>query len=220
MNSVLVAQIRKSIQSIYERRGRDVPFHNWGHVDFVASVAVSVADELGADRLLVETASYVHDLNYLEDGGSSASAGRRMRERALIAIGVDGATIDAIEEIVVSASTSNRTRNISAESKALSDGDTAFKALATTPLLTLLFLRETGMRIRELAEMIVKEQELLMSEGIYFYSGSAKREYGPSGERNLTLWRDVIRTLDSKPDLAHLFLDPNYSPPEVRGTRD
>jgi uncharacterized protein len=106
-------------------------------------------------------------------------------------------SIAAIEDVVVTAETHSRSRDISPEAMALSDADTLFKALPITPvILAPLYMRETGMSLRELAEKIVGEQVPLRDSGIYFYSDSAKRKYAQWADANLTLWSCILDSLD------------------------
>lgn len=186
-----------TVEKLYAGQTREVPFHGWHHVKFVAVNTRRFAAELGADRVRTEIAALVHDVNYLVAARSDAADGRALRRRILAAVGMTGHTISTIEDIVVSAETQSRSKDISPEAMALSDADTLFKALPITPvMLASLYMRETGSSLRELAEKIVGEQVPLRDNGIYFYSASAKRKYERWGDVNLALWTSILDALD------------------------
>ena len=187
----------EAITDLYAQQTREVPFHGWHHVSFVARNAGRFAEELGADIDAVIIAALVHDVNYLVAAQSDASMGTSLRQEILESAGLDEDTIAVIEEIVITAETHVRSRNISPEAMALSDADTLFKALPITPVvLAPLYMRETGKSVRELAEKIVAEQVPLRDDGIYFYSESAKKKYERWGDANLALWSCILEALD------------------------
>lgn len=191
--------------ALYSRQTREVPFHGWHHVSFVAEKAGQFAEELGADPATVEIAALVHDVNYLVDTRGDASVGARLRRNILEDVGLPEGSILLIEDIVVSSETRVRGRHISREAMALSDADTLFKALPITPVvLAPLYMRETGRSVRELAEKIVREQVPLRSDGIYFYTESAKKRYEGRGDANLTLWSCILDALDD-PSVVELI---------------
>jgi uncharacterized protein len=187
----------KVITEFYEGQTREVPFHGWHHVSFVANEARRFAEELGADVATVEIAALVHDVNYLVAARGDATVGRRLRGQILKTVGLAEESIALIEDVVVTAETHARGRGISAEAMALSDADTLFKALPITPvILSPLYMRETGRSVRDLAEKIVGEQVPLRDDGIYFYSESAKKKYDGWGDVNLALWSYILEALD------------------------
>ncbi len=186
-----------TMEDLYAGQSKEIPFHGWHHVKFVAVNARRFASELAADALQAETAGLVHDVNYLVAARSHASAGRFLREKILREVGLSDDAIAVIEEIVVTAETNSRGSDISPEAMALSDADTLFKALPITPVvLAPLYMRETGRSLRELADKIVSEQIPLQESGIYFYSDSAKRKYEHWGDVNLALWTCILKSLD------------------------
>jgi uncharacterized protein len=188
-----------TMEDLYAGQTEEVPFHGWHHVKFVAVNARRFAKELTADVALSEIAALVHDVNYLVATRSDASGGRVLRRKILHDVGMSEDLIEAIEDIVITAETRSRGRNISKEAMALSDADTLFKALPITPvILAPLYMRETGRSLRELAEKIVGEQVPLRENGIYFYSDSAKRRYEHWGDVNLALWTCIQDSLDDK----------------------
>jgi uncharacterized protein len=186
-----------TMEKLYAGQTREVPFHGWHHVKFVAVNARRFAAELSADRVRAEIAGLVHDVNYLVAARSDAADGRALRFKILAGAGMARPEISVIEDIVVSAETQSRGKDISPEAMALSDADTLFKALPITPVvLAPLYMRETGSSLRELAEKIVGEQVPLRDNGIYFYSESAKRKYERWGDVNLALWASILDALD------------------------
>jgi uncharacterized protein len=185
------------MEDLYAGQEKEVPFHGWHHVVFVAANARRFAGELSADSVRAEIAGLVHDVNYLVASRSHASSGRFLRHKVLSDIGMTADSIAAIEDIVVAAETRSRGKDISPEAMALSDADTLFKALPITPvILAPLYMRETGSSLRELAEKIVGEQVPLRDSGIYFYSDSAKKKYERWGDVNLALWTCILDALD------------------------
>jgi uncharacterized protein len=201
----VLAQVRGTLVKLYAERAADLPYHGWPHVEFVAAKTVAFADELGADVRTAELAALVHDLNYLVDPTTYASAGAELRTRILAAAGIDQQRIEQVEQIVNDAEIRSRGNDLSAEAKALSDADTLFKALPITPIvLAPRYLRETGRTLRELAENIVQEQIPLEDAGIYFYAESARRRYASWSSANLRLWRCVLDSLED-PDVVGLL---------------
>lgn len=194
----------KATEELYERQARklfflrrEVTFHGWPHVNFVAQNARRFALELRADIATSEIAGLVHDLNYLVDANGGAAAGFELRTKVLGEVGLDTDAISLIDEVVLSAETHTRGRNISIEAMALSDADTLFKALPITPvILSPLYMRETGRSLRELAQKIVGEQVPLRDSEIYFYTDSAKKQYERWGDTNLALWSCILESLD------------------------
>jgi uncharacterized protein len=191
-----IDKVQQDLESVYRQRADEVPFHGWTHIRFVVEKSLLAAEDLGADSELVALAAYVHDLNYLKGGSRELSSGQPLRSQILKQAGYDMKSISIIEKIVRDASTSNRDAHISIEAQALSDGDTAFKSLPTTPLLTPLFLQETGTSLRHLATQIVAEQESLSEQGIYFYSSRISERYGVWAKQNVSYWRRVLDSLD------------------------
>jgi uncharacterized protein len=187
----------KVMEDLYADQTREVPFHGWHHVSFVAHNARKFAEELGADTATAEIAGLVHDVNYLVAARGGASIGTPLRVRTLQDLGVDAESVSTIDEIVLTAETHSRGQYLSAEAMALSDADTLFKALPITPvILAPLYMRETGRSLRGLAEKIVGEQVPLRDDGIYFYSESAKKKYEGWGNANLTLWSCILESLN------------------------
>ena len=195
-------KVRDAVQKLYEGRAREVPFHGWHHVDFVARKSLVFARELGAVEWLTVAAAYTHDLNYLVNTRTGAAAGSQLRTEILEGVGVGAESVTRIDAIVLEAETAVRGAEISREAQALSDADTLFKALPITPIiLAPLFMQETGLSLRELAKKITSEQVPLRDQEIYFYSSSARERYGLWGDVNLRLWQHLMVALDD-PDVA------------------
>lgn len=189
--------LHRRVQLLYSAMADEVPFHGWSHVAFVESKAVEFAAELGADPVITRVAALTHDLNYLVGPNTAATDGDPLRTKLLGDVGASRSTANRINAIVAEAETATRGADISAEAKALSDGDTVFKALPVTPVvLAPLYLAENGVSVRVLANKILSEQEPLFSDGIYFYSTSARNRYSRWAEANLQLWRCIAESMD------------------------
>ena len=199
-----VAAAWKVTEDLYARQTRkisfwrrEITFHGWPHVSFVAKNARRFAIELKANVAVAEIAGLVHDLNYLVAPRGGASVGSPLRAKILNEVGLNSQWVAVIEDVVVAAETRRRGKGISPEAMALSDADTLFKALPITPvILAPLYMRETERSITELAEKIVSEQIPLRDEEIYFYSESAKKRYESWGDANLALWACIAESLD------------------------
>ncbi len=191
-NATLVA----ALQGIYEERKGEMLFHGWHHITFVARKAVEFAEVLGVDKEIVEAAALTHDLNYLVEVNSEPEAGREMRGDYLKQAGYDGDEVETIEAIVMEEHTATRHAAISDSAKALSDADTLFKALPITPIIFAgHFIRENRIDIQKLARKVVREQQPLIEQGIYFYTDAAKEKYMRWAEVNLQLWQNVEAAL-------------------------
>jgi uncharacterized protein len=177
-------------------------------VNFVVQKSSTFSVDLHANETLTLAAAYVHDFNYLVAGDSVESVGRELRNDALARAQFSDGSIARIESIIAEARTSHRHSAISPEAMALSDADTAYKALPIAPLMTVHYMAETGRSLRELARKIVSEQAPLNDQGIYFYSARARTEYGPGADANLRLWKRVLDSLDS-PDVAAVLAEMN-----------
>lgn len=196
MNSSQLEELEAAVRKIYLDNAHKVPYHGWHHIDFVAKRAEEFMQELGAERAITRAASLVHDFNYLVAMNSPESAGRAFREEVLGGIGFSAGETSRIEAIISEARTSARHADISPEAKALSDADTAYKALPITPLMSVDYLVENNVTLRELAKKIVSEQTPLEHQGFYFYSSKAREVYGEWGVLNLQMWTRVLRSLD------------------------
>lgn len=194
----ILEAIRKDTFEIYQNVSHDLPFHGWHHILFVHKHALRFCEELKADPFLVAAAAYVHDLNYIAKIDSGSSAGKELRLETLSKLDIDPVIIDQIETIIRQSETSNQSKDISAEAKALSDGDNLFKALPITPILfARLFLQERNWKLEKLANGIVDIQTPLMEQDIFFYSNGAKK-YTKWAKTNLELWQNVVKYLDDE----------------------
>lgn len=185
------------VHQLCQTHAKQLPFHGWHHVSFVRSKAVEFAGANGSDAGLVEVAALVHDVNYIVQRNSPASAGRRLRLQILAMADVPQPDATRVDEIVREAEMAVRHRDISLEAQALSDADTLFKALPVTPVvLAHRYLAENGVSLRELANKIVTEQQDVHDEGYYFYNPDAAATYSRWAEANLQLWRCIRESLD------------------------
>jgi uncharacterized protein len=205
IDSKALETLRERVHELYKGRNRDVPFHGLHHLEFVARKSVTFAAELGADNGLTVAAAYTHDLNYLVDVKTGAESGSDARRYLLEDIGLSEPIARRVDKIVLEAETAVRSSTISIEGQALSDADTLFKALPITPvILAPLYMRETGLTLRELAKKIVSEQVPLRDNEIYFYSPSARAKYSSWGNINLDLWTNILSSLDD-PDVESVL---------------
>lgn len=193
----LLEKLHALVKEIYADNASVVPYHGWHHVHFVVQKAEMFMGELQADRVLTLAAAYVHDFNYLVAGESDEVSGKSMRNEVLSNAGFDEDFRKEIERIIAEARTSHRNASISPEAKALSDADTAYKALPIAPLMTAHYLAETGRNLYDLARKIVTEQSPLEEAGIYFYSHAAEMRFGAWAKENLAMWRRVLESFDS-----------------------
>lgn len=199
-------QLTRNLQALYESYTDTLLFHGWHHIRFVARKSVEFAEELGADKELVEAAALVHDVNYLADTTSGVDAGAVLRAEQLQKAGYDAEEIAAIENVVHTASVGYRDANISDMAKALSDADSLFKVLPVGPMiLSSRFITETKTDLREWAERIIREQQPLLDNDIYFYTQIARDRYLEWAKLNLEWVAMVQRSLDD-PDIK-LFLE-------------
>lgn len=199
MNKDQIKLLRNYLQEIYLERSKDLPYHGWHHVSFVAKKAVDFAKSVNAEVLLVESAALVHDLNYIVKPNSQAEAAEDFRKEILLEVGYSQKEIDRIELIIQECRTTARDENISIESKALSDADTLFKALPVTPIyFAEKYTLENKIDIAQLAKKITTEQNALFQQGIYFYTDIAKSKYLPWAKSNLELWNQLVVALDDQ----------------------
>lgn len=185
----------------------DLLFHGWHHIEFVYTKVGIFAKDLGADVYLAQISALLHDLNYVtkRQVWSTASEGSALRRDILTCCNFSPDVILDIESIIEEAAGENRHGEISQTAKALSDADTLFKALPTTPVLfASRFLQQTGYNIRKLANKVVDEQAPLFEKDIYFYSETARRLYLPWAETNLRLWKSVVEALED-PDVIKML---------------
>jgi uncharacterized protein len=189
--------VERHVHQLCLRLAERLTFHGWHHVSFVRAKAVEFAEANGSDVAVVETAALVHDVNYMVRRNSPAAAGRRLRMEILAKAGVVRPVAGWIDRIVREAEMSARHRDISLEAQALSDADTLFKALPVTPVvLAHRYLAENGVSLRELAEKIVGEQQVVHDDGYYFYNPDAAATYSRWASANLQLWQCIKESLD------------------------
>jgi uncharacterized protein len=192
-----ITKLKSIVFDMYDKNTDRLSFHGLDHIIFVTSKAKEFGLALGANIFLVESASLTHDLNYMVRKNSEPTEGAILRRKLLNSAGYEMCEIDRIESIILEAHMKSRVNNeISVEAKALSDGDTLFKALPITPIIfAQKYLAENGVSLQELAKKIIGEQMILIDEGIYFYSNPAKRKYLKWAKANINLWANVLECL-------------------------
>jgi uncharacterized protein len=192
-----LSSLRQIISNLYETEGKDLLFHGWHHINFVRNKALIIGRTVDADLYIVETSALVHDLNYIVKKNSKPSDGFVLMKKILGEINYSTDEIKNIEKIIGECYTAERGFNISLEGKVLSDADTLFKALPITPILfSSKFITENNTDLKKLATKVVNEQEILMKQGIYFYTEYAKSHYLKWAKSNLKLWRYVNEALE------------------------
>ena len=202
-----IEQLRNSLEEYYRPFNKELLFHGWHHILFVARKSVVFADEIGANRILVEAAALTHDLNYIVDKKSEAEAGKDLRAAFLSGVGFSDEEISRIENIVVSSSIIARDADISVEAQALSDADSLYKILPIS-LVTFSskYIQETGVSLQEWAGRIIKYQRPLLDKGIYFYTDSAKEQYTKWAEMDIAFVELIADSL-ADPDIISLIDD-------------
>ncbi len=204
LSTVIVDRVRETVRELCEQHAARLPFHGWKHVTFVERKAAAFAGYANADERIVRVAALVHDLNYLARE-SGAAAGRPLRRRVLADCGVPQPVADRVESIVLEAETHHRGHDLSPEAQALSDADTLFKVLPTTPIMFAhRFMQENGVGLRKLAGRITEDQMPLHDAGITFYLPQVRERYHQWAVTNLQLWSTVLPALED-PDVAALI---------------
>lgn len=192
----LVDAVERVVRALYDRH-EALPFHGWHHVRFVRDKSVEFARRNGSDPRLVAIAALVHDVNYIVDRTSEVEAGAALRASLLAEAGAAPELVPVVERIVCEADMATRHAHIGLAAQALSDADTLFKALPTTPVvLAHHYLRETGVGLRALANRIVGDQQRAYDAGFYFYDRDAAARYSGWAEVNLRLWSSILESLE------------------------
>jgi uncharacterized protein len=175
-------------------------FHGWHHIKFVHDKSRYFAKDIGADVERVASAALVHDLNYVFSESLDPEDVVRETRCILVECGYDEGSVEKILNVIAEAHTNNRHGNkLSLEGKALSDGDTLFKALPITPILfSSKFLKETGYDLHKLADKIVTEQKPLLESGFYFYTEIAQNKYMKWAKINFKLWENIKESLQDE----------------------
>lgn len=188
-----------NLEQTYTDRSSEMLFHGWHHIYFVAKKAVQFAEGYDVNKEYIEAAALTHDLNYLVEVNSEPEVGREVRLAELTKAGFSADEAEAIDTIVMEEHIATRNGDISQSAKILSDADTLFKALPTTPILLAgHFVIENQINIQKLARKIVSEQKPLMEQDIYFYTPTAKEKYLKWAKANLALWQHVEEALDDE----------------------
>ena len=202
---IKINKLYVALEKLYKEHSHNLLFHGWHHITYVQKKAVEFAQTINADLFFVTAAALTHDLNFIIEKNSDPTAGKEIRRDYLLVAGFTKDEILRIEEIVVEAHTAWRSDKISDEGKALSDGDTAFKALPITPVLfSSKYIQQNRIDIYKLATKIVSEQSKLMEQGIYFYTDRAREKYLPVAVINLDLWKSIMQALQD-PDVRDML---------------
>ena len=195
-NNSKIKELRTTLEQLYLENSQKLLFHGWHHINFVSKKAIEFASSIEANVFLAESAGLVHDLNYIVEPNSEPEIGIDLRKDFLTKAGYSSEEISQIEGIIMESHTGTRSNKISKEGMALSDADTLFKALPTTPILfASKYLTQNKVSIEKLASKVSSEQNKLMESGIYFYTDLAKRKYLKWAEINLSLWNNVNEAL-------------------------
>lgn len=209
MNKGKIENLERSLELLYSKKKRDLPFHGWQHIIFVKNKSKIFSDELNADSFIVQSAALVHDLNYVIEKNSHSKSGNELRKSYLLSSGYSEAEIEKIERIIQEEDTSTRGKDISDEAKALSDADTLFKSLPITPVIFAeKYMKENNITISHLVQRIIVDQNKLMNEGIYFYTEHAKKNYLSWAKTNLDLWNNISNALEDEDVKTLLNIEP------------
>ncbi len=201
MNTERTEKLTTALENLYQDRSKELLYHGWHHIYFVTKKALVFSEGLNINIELLEAAALTHDLNYLVEPNSEPEVGATLRGEQLQQSGFAQSEIEEIENIISEAHTRTRHAGISDASKALSDADTLYKSLPTTPVIFAgNYLIQNKVEIGPLANKIAHEQRPLMDQGIYFYTDVAKKRYLHWAETNLALWENVAEAADD-PDI-------------------
>ncbi len=206
MQSLRNKLLYKNLKELYASHQEELLFHGWHHITFVTRKALEFSAEFKVDLELLEAAALTHDLNYIVDTTSAVDDGKILRIKELEKAGYSPSEIESIEQTVHESSTENRDADISNLAKALSDADALFKVLPVGPMiLSSRFISETKVDLRKWADRILREQQPLLDQGIYFYTDIARKRYLDWAKLNLQ-WVTMVR--DSLDDSdVQVFLD-------------
>ncbi len=173
-------------------------FHGWHHIKFVHDKALEFSEELEANSELVSCSGLLHDLNYIFSDKLEPEEAKTQIIQYMIESGYDKKTSETVAKNIEDSHLSYRgSRDISNESKALADADTLFKALPTTPILfASKFITQNKYDIYKLANKVVGEQKPLLDNDKYFYTDLAKEKYLKWAKINLSLWENVLESLE------------------------
>lgn len=170
------------------------------------------AQHLGADIPLSQAAALTHDLNHVAHKGvwTESKEGALLRKQMLTDCKIQDDLIQRIEAIIQSCEIVHRGTNLSLEGQALSDADSLFKVLPSTPILfTAGMMKQTDWSIKRIAEKVVRDQLKLIESDTYFFSDYARQNYMHLARANIYQMRDLLETLNDD-DIAHMLRTAGY----------
>lgn len=189
--------LRTKIKEVYDEHSKELLFHGWHHINFVSKKAVEFAKSIKADLFIVDASALTHDLNYIVEPNSEPEVAKEMRKNIFLDSGFSIDEIEHVENVIMESHMRTRSEEISLEGKALSDADTLFKSLPTTPIFfASKYITQNKVDIYKLAKKITDEQNPLMEKGIYFYTQEANNRYLKWAKSNLTMWNYVMESLN------------------------
>lgn len=83
---VLLAETEKAVKAHLAEAEKG---HDWQHIKRVRNMALKIQDAEGGDRLLIELAALLHDIDDPKFNGGDLKAGGRASAQMLIALGAD-----------------------------------------------------------------------------------------------------------------------------------
>lgn len=194
-----IKKLDKELSHLYKKHNKNLLYHGWHHITFVRKKSLEFAEQIKANKFMVEAAALTHDINYIAKINSQPEAGTKLRKTILNKTGFTEEEIKKIESIITESHTANRNKKITPEGMALSDADTLFKSLPITPIIfAQKYITQNKVDIYKLAHKITSEQNPLIKQNIYFYTKHAKKTYLNWAKCNLQLWNNVIEALNDK----------------------
>jgi len=204
-DNIKFALLNSKVEKLYQENKSTLLFHGWHHITFVMRKAIEFSDAIQAETDIVKAAAITHDLNYIVKPNSEPEEAKPLRSQLLSESGYSPTEIQRIESIVMEAHTGTRGAQISEEGKALSDADTLFKSLPTTPILfASKYITQNKVDIYKLAEKVTSEQNPLMEQDIYFYTDVAKKKYLSWAKANLQVW-NYVKDSFNDPDVQEML---------------
>jgi uncharacterized protein len=98
-NRQLSAQLRATEDLVRTKLGDEPTGHDWWHADRVRRNALQIAEQEGANLLIVELAALLHDIADYKFTGSDET-GPQLAAEWLLSIGIDRPVADAVADII------------------------------------------------------------------------------------------------------------------------